>query len=470
MPVSFSALLNSRHYALAPDLVLTDDGPQRGHSVIVDGRDITWVGPIAQLPPGEAPVALPGHAIIPGFTDAHTHLGLTFGKSLIGGEPAQIWRRIWGPMEAAHDAESAYASAKWQFLEQLRGGFTGVVNYTSNSPVLNAAVHRAADEVGIRLVSTILQDESASESTNGPFIPFSDLAAGIDQHIADVGRHRRITASVSSSGFFRNRPDTLGAIGAYAHAKGILHQIHANEHFPEVHEINLRHGLRPIELLDRSGALGPQTLIHHATLATDREVSALARSGAAVSYNPVASEWKGNAVAPALAFVAHGVRFGLGSDATRYDGFRTLDEAEHAQRLVFGLRTEDFSSGAAWTWVDAITRGSADAAGWSNAGLIAAGYRADFLILDTDRPETLPSWDFEWELVRYYNRDQIAAVVVDGQPVLIGGQAVGWDSAEFIRRHGELARRVGQTPGITRVHGASERYRPKRQLRASPSP
>ncbi|MGJ5202872.1 amidohydrolase family protein [Bradyrhizobium sp. HKCCYLR20261] len=458
------AALKRDRFVLKPDLLLTANGPQRDLALVVEGSTVVSAGPAAELDAADqaAALTLDGHAIIPGFTDAHTHLGQTFGKILIGGEPAQIWRRLWVPMEAGIDDEAAYVSAKWQFLEQLRGGFTGVVNYALNDAARNAAVHRAAEETGIRLRSSTGLDEVATDADpNGERVPLARILDRIDEHIAQTSALPRITPSVSSGSFFGNRPETLAAISEHAKKRGIIYQLHANEHFPEVHDSILQFGKRPLELLAEHGVLGPHVLIHHATLATDREVALLQKTDAAVAYNPVASEWKGNAVAPALAFAAHGVRFGLGSDNTRFDGFRTLDAAEHAQRLTYGLRTADFSAGAGWTWVDAITRGSADAAGWSDVGVLSAGARADFLVLDMERPETQPSWDFEWELVRYYNRDQIAAVVVDGRPVLAAGQPVDWDGREFLRRYRALGQRVGSLPGITRVHGASDRYRPK---------
>lgn len=456
--------LQRQRFVLRPEILLTVNGPERHHALVVEDSRIVFAGAAAEL--GEqdsaAALALPGHAIIPGLIDAHTHLGQTFGKSLTGGEPAQIWRRLWAPMEAAIDDEAAYVSAKWQFLELLRGGFTGVVNYALNDATRNAAVHRAADETGIRLRSSTGLDELAKEGADdGQSFPLNQILDRVDEHIAQTARHARITPSVSSSSFFGNRPETLAAISAHARQRGIIFQLHANEHFPEVHDCILRFGKRPIELLAEHGILGPHVLIHHATLATDREVAILQKTGTAVAYNPVASEWKGNAVAPALAFAAHGVRFGLGSDNTRFDGFRMLDAAEHAQRLTYGMRTADFSAGAAWTWVDAITRGSADAAGWSDAGELRAGAAADFLVLDTVRPETQPSYDFEWELIRYYNRDQIVAVVVDGRPVLASGEPIGWNGREFVERYRDLGASIGRAPGITRVHGSSDHYRPK---------
>ena len=115
--------------ALAPDVILTPDGVKHDWAISFEKSRITGVGPASQFPDA---IALPGRAIIPGFVDAHTHVGQIFGKALIGGEPAQIWRRIWHPMERDMDEEQSYLSAKWA-LEALRGGFTKVVNYGLNS-------------------------------------------------------------------------------------------------------------------------------------------------------------------------------------------------------------------------------------------------------------------------------------------------------------------------------------------------
>lgn len=456
--------LNKDRFVLAPELLLTADGPKKGHALIVDGCRISDVCPLSYLTEADAAATqhLPEKAVIPGFIDAHTHLGQTFGKALIGGEPAQIWRRIWMPMEHALNADGCYVSAKWQFLELLRGGYTGVVNYSLNDGERNAAVHKAAKEVGIRLVSaTGLDEVSIDADGREQRVPLDAIIERAEENIEQCAAFDRILPSVCCSSFYSNTPETMRSLSEFCGKRGILLQIHANEHFPEIHECILRFGKRPIELLAESGVLGPTTLLHHTTLANDHEVELLRETRTGVSYNPIASQWKGNAVAPALAFAERGVRMGIGTDTTRADGFRMLDAAESCQRIGHGMRVIDFSCGAAWLWVDTLTRGSADVCGWGKqVGVLAPGMAADFLVLDMERPEAIPSWDFEWELVRYYNRDQIDAVVVDGIPVMIGQRPVAWDDRAFVEEYRKLGIQVGSAPEIRRVHGPSERYRP----------
>lgn len=452
-----STLSNSQ-YAIAPDLMLTPDGVKTDWALrVVDGR-IESVGPAESLPDA---LPVPGHAMIPGFVDAHTHVGQIFGKALIGGEPAQIWRRIWHPMERDMNQEESYLAAKWAFWEAMRGGFTKVVNYGLNSLEKNAGVHQAAVETGIRLVSACGLDEFAGDSGTGKGNhSVAAILDVIDAHVEDCAKYPLIKPSVCCSSFMGNSPETLTRLSHACADRGILLQIHSNEHFPEVHECIVQFGMRPTELLHHHDVLGPHVLLHHTTLVSEPEIELIINSDTATSYNPLASVWKGNAVAPALRFAQRGVRFGVGSDTTSADAFKNLMAAEACQRIEHGMPVADFSCGAAHTWVDAATtQGALATGGKDNHGPLRPGMAADFLLLDMMAPECLPSHDFEWELVRYYNRDQVAAVVVEGKASMLNGAPLNW-SVEELRREGlRVAESITSVEEITRCHGVSGKYR-----------
>jgi len=219
-------------------------------------------------------------------------------------------------------------------------------------------------------------------------------------------------------------------------------------------------GLRPLELLDRLGALGPQTLVAHATLVTPREIARLRDTGTAVSYNPTASAWKGNAVAPADLMVELGVRVGLGTDATRADAFRLMDAAETAQKLAFALPVGDASTGGGWRWLEAATSKAADAAGLREVtGHIAPGLAADFLLVDIDTPELCTTFDLAWDLVRLGNRDQIEGVFVEGRPRVWRGEAVGWDARALMGEVAATARAAVARAPIKKLHLPSFEHR-----------
>ncbi len=186
----------------------------------------------------------------------------------------------------------------------------------------------------------------------------------------------------------------------------------------------------------------------------------LADTGAAVAYNPVASAWKGNAVAPAETMATFGVRLGLGTDGTRSDGFRLLDYAEAAQRFTFGIGVGDSSCGAGWRWLDMATHDAADVAGLGAVtGEIATGKRADFLLVDLDVPELTPSWDLTWELVRLASRDQIRAVFVDGRLRMWNGWPVDWDARALMRDIRAMAADTIAGAPIRKLHEPADAHR-----------
>lgn len=49
-------------------------GSRAGHSVVIEGDRVAWVGPAAEAPPADSSVDLQGRCVMPAFVDSHTHL------------------------------------------------------------------------------------------------------------------------------------------------------------------------------------------------------------------------------------------------------------------------------------------------------------------------------------------------------------------------------------------------------------
>ena len=445
---------------LVPEEVMLRDGPATGRAVLVaDGRfaEVDAADELIRRHPTLPPVHLPGKLLMPGFVDAHHHLTQSFGKALAFGEPSEIFRRIWVPLEASLDEELVHLSAKLAALEALRGGSTTVVDAGTRAAADVAAVARAAEEVGLRCVLGLICNDLGGTGTT------ADAAAirrDAERHLAAWQGSRLVRPSLAISIPEAASDGMLRYVARLCAEAGAVFQSHVNEHLAAVERSLVARGQRPLEHLHAAGALGPQTLIAHATLVTPFELNTLRDTGTAVAFNPVASAWKGNAVAPALQMAAAGIRFGLGTDGTRSDGFRLLDAAETSQRLAFGLGTGDSSCGGGWLWLDHATGAGAEAVGLGSlTGEIAPGKEADFLLGDVEVPEMTPSWNRTWELVRFGNRDQIAAVFTAGRLRLWHGWPVDWDGPALLRRVAEVARDAVARAPIRRVHPRSTEHR-----------
>ena len=446
---------------LVPGQLMLPAGPVAGHAVVIAGGVFSAIGPAEELRskyPKLTPVEMPGMLLMPGFIDAHHHLTQTFGKALAFGEPSEIFRRIWVPMEGVLDEEMVYLSSKAGALESLRGGFTTVVDAGTRAAGDASAVARATQEAGLRCVLGFICNDLGRDGKE----ILKQARDHLDRWTGNALVHPSLAVSipeVASDGMLKQVSSMCAAAGA-------MFQTHANEHLVAVERSLVDRGLRPIEHLHHLGALGPQVLLAHATLITPSELNMLRETDTAVAYNPVASAWKGNAVAPAVLMDALGIRFGIGTDGTRSDGFRLTDSAEATQRIAFGLGIGDSSCGGGWTWLDHATGAGADAIGLGAVtGRIAVGLAADCLLVDIETPEFTPSWDLSWELVRFGNRDQIVAVMVAGSLRLWKGWPVDWDGRALMHDLREHAARAIASAPIQRIHPPSQVDRQRRQAR-----
>ena len=164
-----------RPLLLAPEWVMLPEGPRQGLGVRGARRPLRAGGPAgrrarrASRP--RAPIELPQRLLMPGLIDTHTHLTQSFGKALAFGEPSEIFRRIWVPMEATLDADAAYLSAKLSALESLRGGFTTVVDAGTRSEAGLDAVASAARDAGIRCVLGMICNDAGARRRRGRGAP-----------------------------------------------------------------------------------------------------------------------------------------------------------------------------------------------------------------------------------------------------------------------------------------------------------
>ena len=445
---------------LAPDHLMLRAGPVRDHAVLVESGKFRDIGPAEVLAARYShltPLRLPGKVLMPGMIDAHHHLTQSFGKSLAYGEPSEIFRRVWVPLEASLDDEFVHGVSKLAALESLRGGFTTVCDAGTRAKGDIGALATATQEAGLRCVLGLICNDGGNESTPAER---RALKAHAERFLQKWSGAPLIHPSLAISVPEAASDEMLVGVSALCAEARTIFQTHVNEHLASVERSVVQRGMRPLELLAHLGALGPQVLIAHGTLVTPGELALLRQTDTAVSYNPVASQWKGNAVAPANLMAAMGIRFGLGTDATRSDAFRLMDAAEAAQKLAFGLAIGDASCGGGWTWLDHATHDGARAIGLDHLiGEFAPDKEADFLLVDVDTPEMCTSVDLTWDLVRLGNRDQIDAVFVAGKLRLWKGWPTDWDARSLMRQVARAAGEAIARAPIQRLHPTAAQHR-----------
>jgi formimidoylglutamate deiminase len=132
----------------------------------------------------------------------------------------------------------------------------------------------------------------------------------------------------------------LAPIAEFAERRDLVRHVHAHEQRREIEQCQAEHGCSPIELLERTGFLGPRTSVIHGIHVTPHDVELLAGSGTTVVSCPTTEGNLGDGYLPAMEYRRAAVPLAIGSDSqVRIDPFEEARELETGSRRESELRS-----------------------------------------------------------------------------------------------------------------------------------
>jgi formimidoylglutamate deiminase len=159
--------------------------------------------------------------------------------------------------------------------------------------------------------------------------------------------------------------------------------LHIAEQTAEVDASLEATGMRPVEWLAEHAELSPRWCLVHATHVTAAEIDAVAPTGAVAGLCPTTEANLGDGIFPLAAWLGAGGAIALGSDShVSVDVTEEVRWLEYGQRLRGRRRVVAESPEA--LYVDAARFGGR--ALGQPLGTLAAGSRADFIVLDAASP------------------------------------------------------------------------------------
>ena len=271
--------------------------------------------------------------VLPGFVNAHSH---TFQRALrgrAGGGDFWAWReQMLAEAERQTPALVRDEYARW-YREMRAAGYTAVGEFHYLGVEEARAASEAASNAGVELV--LLHVAYARGGL--PRMRQGSVAEYLEQVETLRGEGLRVGLAPHS---VRACPaDWLEQIGAYAAAERLPLHVHADEQPREIEECLAEHGCRPIELLARTGCLGPLTTVVHATHADGAELDLLAETGATVCACPTTEADLADGFLPAARIEHRRISLCVGSDSNvRIDPLEELRELEGIARRQTGRR------------------------------------------------------------------------------------------------------------------------------------
>jgi len=373
--------------------------------------------------------AAPRGVAVPGVPNVHSH---AFQRALSGltergsaqGDSFWSWRERMFRFLEKLGPEDVHRIAAQLYVELLRHGFTSVVefHYLRNAP--GGARYADPVEMARRTLDaaemtgmgrTLLPTLYRTADFGGGALRGGQrrFAATVDEILADVAtlssecsvRGGRVGLALHS--LRAVPPDELSrALGAaLALDPELPIHIHVAEQQREVEGCIAWSGARPVQWLFDHAPVDRRWCLVHATHVEPREIQRMAASGAVVGLCPTTEANLGDGLFPFAEYLTEAGRFAVGTDA--HVGVSPVGELrmlEYGQRLARRARNvaagrSDRSSGR--VLLDGVLAGGAAAAG-RPIGVLAAGARADLVVLDPSHPvlagrsadEVVDSWVF----------------------------------------------------------------------------
>ena len=339
--------------AYVPDLLLAEGEVRERAALVVEGGRVTSIGAV---PPGAEQIRLAGAAVLPGLVSAHGH---AFQRALRGraerrsgrGSDFWSWRETMYTVASRLGPEDLQAIARLAFLELIRSGATaaGEFHYLHHDPEgrpyadrdeLARRVIAAAREVGLRV--TLLRAAYARpghrrpvEAAHRRFVEASpDETVSAVERLAAAHRDDPLVRFGLAPHSARACPaEWIAALAREAERRALPLHVHVSEQPAEVEAVRAEHGVSPVALLARCGALGPRTTAVHAIHVDADDIEALGAARACVCACPLTERDLGDGVVPADRLLAAGAGMALGVDS-----FAEVDLLAEARALEGHLR------------------------------------------------------------------------------------------------------------------------------------
>ncbi|MFC3504745.1 formimidoylglutamate deiminase [Micromonospora krabiensis] len=424
-------------YAWLPD----QDEPTA--DVLIEAEDgrFTTVTPLAG---GDAPTAgvevltdavrLPG-LTLPGLANAHSHAfhRALRGRTHGGRGDFWTWREQMYAVAGRLDPDAYLTLARAVYAEMALAGVTcvGEFHYLHHGPggkpyddpnAMSAALVEAAAQAGVRI--TLLDTAYLTASVDGRPLEGTQLRFG-DGDAARWGEraaaftptagHARVGAAVHS---VRAVPaEQISTVARWARERDAPLHVHLSEQPAENDACRAAHGCTPTRLLADREALGATTTAVHATHPTSGDLTLLGDSRTVVCLCPTTERDLADGIGPARRMADAGIPLSLGSDS---HAVVDLFEEARAVELDERLRTRRRGHFTGAELLKAASVAGHTALGWTDAGRLAVGARADLVTvrLDSARTAGVPPVGVFFAA----GAADVTTVVVDGRTVVADGR------------------------------------------------
>lgn len=402
--------------------IITCDDSNRvlhNYALRIVGSSIAEIAPQRELQerfPQDEQVDVNGQWIMPGSICAHTHFYGAYARGMGIPGPApkdfpEILTRLWWNLDKALDRDAVRASALVCLVDAVKHGTTTLFDHHASPNFIEGSldlIAGAVDQAGLRAVLCYeVTDRDGLDKAHAGIqenVRFMKAARDSARLRGTFGLHASLSLSDS----------TLAACADANPADEGFH-VHVAEHeADEIDSVN-KSGLRVVQRLDKFGLLRRKTITAHCVHIDESERDLLAGKGIWVTHQPRSN--MNNAVG-AMAFddfMSRSMNICIGND-----GFsNAMWEEWKAAYFLHKVVNRDPRRANGSDVFNAAVKNNARLAEqfFTGAGLgkLAAGSRADLVLVDYQPFTPLESGNLPWHIIFGFEPSMVTATMVDGR-------------------------------------------------------
>mgnify|MGYP002630387329 CR=1 FL=1 len=396
---------------VVPEGVVLED-----HAIAIKDRKIIAILPLVdarkQISANQE-VSLPGHALIPGFVNAHGHSPMTLLRGIADDIPLMQWleQHIWPLENRFVDEQFVYDGGQLAIAEMIASGTTCFADMY----FFPGSVGKAALEANIRV-------QLASPVLDFPTVWANDA----DEYIAkatqlhdDFRNNEYVYTAFGPHAPYTVSDAPLRKISMLADELDIPIHMHVHETAQEVADSIAAHGKRPIQRLADLGIISPRLLCVHATQLTSDEIRLLSELGSSVLHCPESNLKLASGFCEVQKLLTQNVNVALGTDGCASNNdLNMVSEMHTAALLAKGVANDASALPAAQALTMATLNGARALGLDAIIGSLEPGKFADITAISLQDLNSAPVYNPISNIVYSSSAAQVTHVWCGGKALL----------------------------------------------------
>lgn len=378
--------------------------------MLVEGKKIKYIGPQNNLIESAAVVDCKNNILMPSFINAHAHSPMTLFRGYAEGMALDEWlNKYIFPAEQKLDDDCVYWATMLALYEQAKNGITS----TSDMYFFCDSIAQAVKDSGCKM--NISRSVSCTEDIDDYSKYYSVVESDtlLEKYpYSDLGD---IMAECSVHSEYTTNPGVCKEVLKLAKKHKASINLHLSETYKEHEQCIEKYGLTPMQYFEQLGYLDVPLTLAHCVHISPTDIKIMQKSDITVAHCPVSNLKLASGIAPVPDLLNSNINIALGTDSvTSNNNLNFLEEIKLAAILHKGARRNPKAVTSYEALKMATVNGALCQGRQNQCGKLQEGFDADFIMLDTNQSEFIPTFNIYDQIVFAATPANIIMTVCNG--------------------------------------------------------